>query len=821
MRILTGAVLLLVFAAVTLADGKDRQVIEGDVLKDLDYGFELKRPSSDWTFMKEKSIAKVNPDAAAGLYNSASKAFVLVVAEEAPDTSLEDYADLLIETMDVEAQEVVVKKALTINGLSAYQYKVNCKSEGVKLVYYSTIYKKDDFYFQVVCFWTSNAGGSEPKGIETVFSSFTTTPGVKPRVRVPQRPEKMHGVGWRVEKDIYQNGVYGFAVKLPSNGWRFMSREELKDSNPEASLGAEHEQSGAYVVVIAENLGGMKAQEYEKLVLDSFKAENPAKEHKESDVKLGGKDVVEHVFREVALGKVLADFFLVTMVRGQVGYQVMSWCLHGKSPAAAKELGNFYAGFSWLEAAEREKLRADLLKLADCERSVAANECFRNRTYVNFEHGFSLSLPQGFWNHLIGTTAWAENEDASLLFTNLDHELNGTVLLEEMQDAGPSEFHDVMLDMLDTVSISGKREAEAILELIETDTDLDNIRKEDRFKEIAKAAKGEKDLPKEEPEKQPKETKPAAKMTDAEYEEAHEKAYEHVEEGEMDKALELYGKIIQARPDDLEANYWSACLYSLKKDKDKALAHLERTVRTGRATIKEAEARIQTRTIKSGGLDILSTRFSEKEGDSEATYHLATVTVGKMHATVLFSGLKGNLDNTEKLELEILKSIKLAAKPAEKAVRLADGTYMDHRLGFKLTPPEAGFKVVDMTWKKPEITEFGTFVMMTGKKSVLPPALIAGALHTDISDITGFVTEILGNSPVVGKSNLKISSEEAVTWLGSPARLLKLEGNERGKRRQLEFYAATIGGTFYFVLYYCDTEGAELEKLRKSLELLP
>ncbi len=89
-------------------------------------------------------------------------------------------------------------------------------------------------------------------------------------------------------------------------------------------------------------------------------------------------------------------------------------------------------------------------------------------------------------------------------------------------------------------------------------------------KKEGKWVKGEKAV-----EKKPDEPE---KMTVEQLIEAHQIAQTHLQAKEYDKAIAVYGKILKSYPDDLTANYNTACMYSLQKKAEEALKHLEHAV---------------------------------------------------------------------------------------------------------------------------------------------------------------------------------------------------------------------------------------------------
>ncbi len=84
----------------------------------------------------------------------------------------------------------------------------------------------------------------------------------------------------------------------------------------------------------------------------------------------------------------------------------------------------------------------------------------------------------------------------------------------------------------------------------------------------------------------PKPVEPKKEMSSEELLKAHEQAQQHLQSKEYDKALEIYGKILKSYPDDLTANYNTACLLSLGKKTEESLKFLEHAVRKARELLK-------------------------------------------------------------------------------------------------------------------------------------------------------------------------------------------------------------------------------------------
>ena len=407
------------------------QAIDGDVLKDYDYGFELKKPSGDWIFLDEDNAAELNPEAIAGLYNPELKIFTVVLAEELPKASMEDYAALLVENIPFENKNIVFNKDVSTGGVKAHQFKVEGLFNGADYVFFNTIYPRGAFYFQVGTWMPQGSALKVPGGSAFIHPSFEFMEGVTPEKRAPKKADTMLGTGWRVEGDLYENAIFGFRFMLPEKGWRFMGKAELRKVNANAALGITHSQSGLIAIVIAEKLGKMTKEDFDNLMVDSFLKENKPKQQKESMVNVGEQKLSAHLFEQVSMENIALDFSLVTLKKDTTGCHILAWWAHTRQKDALQHLSGVYSGFSWLPEIARAALAGELMEQGAEDRLVAPGESFRGSVYRNFAFGFSLSLPEGFWKGSIGVEAAKESEGASLVLENMKHGLYATIVLEE------------------------------------------------------------------------------------------------------------------------------------------------------------------------------------------------------------------------------------------------------------------------------------------------------------------------------------------------------------------------------------------------------
>ncbi|MBU1247443.1 MAG: hypothetical protein KKB70_01990, partial [Proteobacteria bacterium] len=160
---------------------------------------------------------------------------------------------------------------------------------------------------------------------------------------------------------------------------------------------------------------------------------------------VGEQKMSAHLFEQVAMENIALDFSLVTLKKETTGCQILAWWAHAKQEKALSRLSGIYSGFSWLPEVERAALAGELMEQGAAERLVAPGESFRDNVYRNFDFGFSLSLPEGFWKGSIGAEAAEESEDASFVLENMKHGLYAAIVLEE-EGTGAAAYHAEALE---------------------------------------------------------------------------------------------------------------------------------------------------------------------------------------------------------------------------------------------------------------------------------------------------------------------------------------------------------------------------------------
>ncbi len=429
--------------------GPGGQRLEADGLRDLDYQFKLKRPGADWVILNESRVRRINGDSVAGLYAPSGGNFSVVIVERAPGVELEAYARFYPGTLNVRNRKVAeIRKLETANG-TAYRVRVTGNISGRAIAYFITIFKRDDVIYLLIS-WRDASRRLSPDLVR-VHDEFRLLRSGPVKFRTAARaPAREHsGIGWRIRGNVYENAVHGVRCRLPGGTWRFMTAEELKRLNMDASMGMQHS-SGVYVALIGEVMGGVEQKDYEKLIRGNFERGNRFGTHRLRPVRAMGGEFQGHLYEKVRSARMEFDYHMLVLKRGHVGLQIITWWHSGNRRAAMARLAEVHAGFEPLSSEQQLSLRGSLLRHAGRIRSVARHESFRNFTYRNFELGLSMRIPRGYWLHHIGPEARRREREVTLSLENLERGLYLNMSHEPREkDVSDADFHAAVLKNLE------------------------------------------------------------------------------------------------------------------------------------------------------------------------------------------------------------------------------------------------------------------------------------------------------------------------------------------------------------------------------------
>lgn len=446
---LLGALAVLL-AIPPLYSDQRRQVIQDNTLSDMDYGFQLSRPTETWGFLREKTIRRFDAQALAGLYHAPAETYTLVALEQG-EGELKYYLQELVEELGLKRGRVRQSEIEAGAGGSVGHLRLDGYKDGQQRSYLVTVFPGRNSFYRVVSWWPGNQESRVAADIKRIHKDFKIIGGAEIVPKTTPDPYEMIGVGWEARNNFYQNSILGVSASLPRADWRFLGRQELRDLNPEAAMGMEHV-DGAYLVLVAEKLGAYVWQGYEATVIESLKSEIKFAAHETRPVRLMDQKRTLHIFREVEVpggdGKI--DYGVIVSTAETYGYQWFAWWPSGESEKALAALDAAYSQFTYMDWTRQKELRGKLLGFAHRPRSVRHHENFRNLTYRNYATGTILKLPRDFWEHRLDEepprVAGAEPQP-SVHFENVTNGLYITLRHEECKFR-PAAYHKEVIKSL-------------------------------------------------------------------------------------------------------------------------------------------------------------------------------------------------------------------------------------------------------------------------------------------------------------------------------------------------------------------------------------
>ncbi len=432
---------LLALAAAPQASPRTGQEIGDGVVVDYDYGFELRAPDKAWTLLDRDGARSINPLAAAGLIRGTPNIYTLVIPEEAPGVSLEDYFAANIEQMDLADKKLSVPRREPIHGYDAIHFEVRGKKDRLELVYFGAVMKRGDFFYLLLSWYASSLESARPDQVWPIADSFFPRDDIQPSHPPPAPPKDMTGLGWRVKDGVYENALYGFRFELPSPEWRFLSAEELANDYENAAMGVIHERSQLNLLAMVEDIGDTPPKAFEQHLL----AELSAQWDKSPDLgsqSFSGERWTRAVFREISVNRLTYDNTQYLTARGKRSVRLMATWLSA-SRARAEPLANqALQRFAFLEGPGAGALRRELLAAANRAQLVSRDAYYRDRVFQHFPANIRLALPEGFWQVSLESRP---GNPMIFQFVNEEPNLFGAVIYEK-RDIPLADYHRLVAE---------------------------------------------------------------------------------------------------------------------------------------------------------------------------------------------------------------------------------------------------------------------------------------------------------------------------------------------------------------------------------------
>ncbi|MBW2733513.1 MAG: hypothetical protein JRH20_14090 [Deltaproteobacteria bacterium] len=393
------------------------------------YRFTLKWPGKAWKLLPREAATGVLPDALAGM-TGGKDLWGVVVVERVGDLTTERFAQLSFEAMQYDKIEGEKRTKIIFAGKSAIQSNVRVIHRGTKLGLRIVYFMHQSHGYKLFGWGTSKSMGPAGASLEPFFSAFHLLPGKVVTQTTMRKAHDQSGAGWRVRKNVYENAYWGLRV-TPAKGWRLILNEELKTHNDEAIVGLASNAPAMSVIVMSERISAKASRAalvafYQQSILAS---EGMAPDG-ESTLRIAGQRVSAKRYRMSEHDLLHAIVFV-----SGVAYQVLITSLQSARSQVHEQLPAGLASLSIIPEKDLMPLRQKLAKSFLDVDLVDHGFALRHGVYTDFDHRFSLTLPAGHWEAVVGKQSTSFASLSRICFFDQVAGLSGLVLSAPLNPA--------------------------------------------------------------------------------------------------------------------------------------------------------------------------------------------------------------------------------------------------------------------------------------------------------------------------------------------------------------------------------------------------
>ncbi len=419
------------------------QTVTDTEIVDHDYRFVLTTPGTGWKLLPETESRRLAPDTVAALINLTSgvTAFFAVIAaggvkpEEHLRSSAEAGADKGVKINSFDRFDWQDVEAVRARG--------TCERNGVKLRYEHTCYLHEEHLYQVIVVGIGD-GGEDP--FKPVYDAFRQAPGaLTPRLHASPCPDMAEGA-WRVLDGVYRNAAYGLSVK-PSGPWRLLVGVELAKHNSSATVGLQRTGPNAWVLVVAERVGGVDRKRFVESSRKTFLT-NTQGEVEGDSIRWRAGDTELEFLHVRSGGTQPTDYYLAHHFHGGFCFQIQANCLTAFHEVVLKTLPDAMQCVTFLTGEALAQATRLVEEVRGGENEIGATYALRGGRYRDFEHGFAWSIPKGWWNVRVGSRATDELEGAILYVEEEELGILGAVLYQDLPTYDAARFHDAVVSLI-------------------------------------------------------------------------------------------------------------------------------------------------------------------------------------------------------------------------------------------------------------------------------------------------------------------------------------------------------------------------------------
>ena len=402
------------------ASEENPQAISGDTFEDYFYSFTMQRPNDGWEFLTEKKAVSVNPGAAMAMASISKRAWVAVIAERSPGTTLEGYGEAIFDPTGALGAGMSPAKSGKVGDLDSLEAESRISLGGTPFRYRITLVQRGDFFYQVLGWSVEFSYEDARSDIESILASFRPVDGREPQRRANLRMENDAGSGWQLVDGVYSNAASGFSLPAPE-GCRLMGRAELKNSNRDACLGVTGGFGEFTQVWLTERVGTREGTDLGKYYIDQHSKDLGIEPGERRPVQVGGIDAVEVDFGASQTGGIEIEYKLTLLERDSFYYQIISFWQPFDAAEGKKLLEKCYEGVEWLGDEACKKLAEEIANSdLDPSNSVGSDFAMRNGTFHDFAGGFRFRLPKdGLFDCQTASTSFESLDGSRLVLEDL------------------------------------------------------------------------------------------------------------------------------------------------------------------------------------------------------------------------------------------------------------------------------------------------------------------------------------------------------------------------------------------------------------------
>ncbi|MEZ6196670.1 MAG: hypothetical protein R3F20_13245 [Planctomycetota bacterium] len=400
-------------------------------LVDHDFRFALSRPDENWSLLTKEEVARLVPDAEAGLSchgGPLAGSYAVVIVERADGEDLEAPLELALATLG-ELATPAERTDARLGGLPARRARTSLVLNGQRVRYEITVARRGPWILRLNA-WTGLSDALGREAGESARAAFSALEGeIRQRI-VSRRVPDAAGPGWILRDHEFRSTTYDFAVSAPS-AWYPLVGEELLGVNEDACVGLASHAGDRFLVVIAEPVFGKSAER----VIESVRANNrelfgEAAEPKFEAICFGEKRRFDVAYSEAGGGTtvILAAF----ATPGRV-YQILAWRQGRHAKEFGEEVATLSAGLRRLTDVERKEAERIQRESPDPDFGVGPDSRLRHGVFAHYPSGLRWKKPdRGTWVAAMGDAVAAISPGADLAFSELEHEVRGAVYIERL-----------------------------------------------------------------------------------------------------------------------------------------------------------------------------------------------------------------------------------------------------------------------------------------------------------------------------------------------------------------------------------------------------